>query len=294
MTSNDQGPPRIFDANRITQRLTRRLAIPGAEETPDFVTELVIADMHQRLAPISRHFKKALIIGPIANYLPQGSETVSGPITFERASTLTPWEGQKIDPENPSLTHQDYDLIVSLLDMQTVNDVPGFLRKLRQHLAPDGLMLAAAIGGNSFASLRAAWLTADTQHSGGVYARIVPFIDVRDAGALLQHAGFALPVADIEHHQVRYANPLALMQEIKSLGASNPLADQPTHLVTRTLLMAACEAYAEIAGDPDGRVRAELDILWLSGWAPHESQQKPLKPGSAKVSLTEVLKPSNK
>lgn len=292
MAASHQNPPKIFDRSRIAQRIARRLSDTDAIRQPDFVTALVIDDLHQRLAPISRVFSKALIIGPIAQYLPEHSQTASGPISFTRASTLNSWNGLQVDPENLALPANDYDLIISLLDLQMVNDVPGFLRQIRLHLIPDGLMLAAAIGGNSFASLRTAWLGADTLHSGGAYARIAPFIDVRDAGALLQHAGFALPVADIEHHNLRYATPLSFMQEIRQLGASNPLLDHPGSPVTKSWLSAAIDAYIATASDPDGRVRAELDILWLSGWAPHESQQKPLAPGSAKISLTQVLKPS--
>lgn len=175
-----------------------------------------------------------------------------------------------------------------------VNDVPGFLTQIRRHLAPDGLMLLAAIGGNSLGALRTAWLNADAELSGGAYARIAPFIDVRDAGGLMQRADFALPVADIEHHTIRYASPLALMQELQTLGASNPLMDLPPKPATKALIATANAQYQTLAGDKDGRVRADLDILWLSGWAPHESQQKPLAPGSAEVSLKSVLEGKSK
>lgn len=289
MSTSPANPPKIFNRQQIAARLQR-----FQRNRADFVTELVVADLRERLAPITRDFAKALIMGPAARFLPQSAHSATGAINFTRAASLVHWEGNMLDPENFLPPHNDYDLIVSLLDLQTVNDVPGFLTQIRRHLAPDGLMLLAAIGGNSFGDLRSAWLNADAQLSGGAYARVAPFIDVRDAGALMQRAGFALPVADIEHHTIRYASPLALMQEIRALGASNPLVDAPPKPATKSLLATACTQYQALAGDDDGRVRADLDILWLSGWAPHESQQKPLAPGSAEVSLKSVLENNKK
>lgn len=229
-------------------------------------------------------------MGPDARILPEQGKSANGSFNFTRCATLVATDTPLLDPENLQLPASDYDLIVSLLDLQITNDVPGFLARIRAHLAPDGLMLLAAIGGNSLNELRAAWLTADAEISGGAYARVAPFIDVRDAGGLLQRASFALPVADIEQHVVRYASPLAMMRELRTLSATNPLADRPTKMTTKTLLATANAAYESAASDPDGRIRATLEILWLSGWAPHENQQKPLAPGSAEVSLAKVLK----
>ncbi len=277
--------PKIFDRERLAARMT------GAwTGTPDFLSALVADDLRERLAPVSRKFDKALIMGPDARALPTAAQSSSGPIAFERVSTLAAAPGfETVDPEALSLPQTGYDLIVSLLDLQIVNDVPGFLARIRRHLAPDGLFIAAVIGGRSLSELRAAWLTADAERSGGAFARVAPFMDIRDAGSLLQRTGFALPVTDIETHKVRYSDPLALMRELKALGASNPLAEKPTRLATPPLMAAAIEAYAALASEEDGRVAATLEIVWMSGWAPHESQQQPLKPGSAEVSLTKVL-----
>jgi len=280
-----KSPPKIFDRSLVSNRLTIK-----AKDSRDFITDLVCDDLFERLAPISRKFENALILGPDAQLLPEKSNSAGGEISFERLSTLV---SAKVDAENLRLPKDDYDLIVSLLDLQVVNDVPGYLTNIHAHLAPDGLMIVAAIGGNSLGELRAAWLAADAEETGGAYARIAPFIDVRAAGSLLQRAGFALPVADIEHHLVRYKSPLSLMHELKALGATNPLADRPKTLVTKRLLATACAQYEALSSDPDGRIRATLEILWMSGWAPHESQQKPLAPGSAQVSLTKVLKGSD-
>ena len=278
--------PRVFDHELIARRFARRAA------GEDFVTRLVLDDLEDRLLTVVRPFERALLLAPDAAALPQRGNSGKGSFVFERLSTLH--GAEHVDPEQLQLPRNDYDLIVSLFDLQLVNDVPGYLARIRAHLAPDGLFLAAALGGDSLTELRQAFLAADAEVSGGAYARVAPFIPLRDAGALLQRAGFALPVADVETHVVRYASPLALMQELKMLGAPNPLADRPGRLMTPRLLAAASTTYADLASDPDGRVRATLEIIWMSGWAPHESQQQPLQPGSAKVSLTKILGDSSR
>jgi len=277
-------PPQVFDHALIAARLARRA------EPVDFVTALVLDDLAERLATISRSFERALIMAPDARALPAAARTAAGPIAFDVAATHHTAGALALDPEALVLPHTDYDLIVSVLDLQAINDVPGFLARIRQHLRPDGLFLGAALGGASLTQLRQAFLVADAEHSGGAFGRVAPFIDVRDAGALLQRAGFALPVADIETHTVRYSSPIALMAELKTMGAANPLADRPGRLATPKLLAAASAAYADLASDPDGRVRATLEIVWMSGWAPAPTQQKPLAPGSATMDLRSVLK----
>jgi hypothetical protein len=160
-------------------------------------------------------------------------------------------------------------------------------------IAPDAAMLpdegVTATGRFGFERLATVLGGLDTELNGGAYARVAPFVPVSEVAGLLQRARFALPVGDVETHIVRYASPLNLMREVKALGASNPLADRPGKLATKRLIAIASAAYESLAGDPDGRVRATLEIVWMSGWAPHESQQKPLKPGSAEISLTKVL-----
>ncbi len=272
--------PRIFDRDLIARHLRRRR--PGVD---DFVTRIALDDLGERLATVSRAFKRALILAPDAVLLPASGKSASGEFPFDRLATVT----GTLDPEALTLPRQDYDLIVSIFDLQVVDDVPGFLVRIRAHLEPDGLFLAAVLGGNTLGELRQAFFAADTARHGGAYARVAPFIPLSDVGRLLQHSGFALPVSDVETHVVRYAGPLKLMEELRTLGASNPLADRPGRMMTASQLVAASAEYEAIASDPDGRVRATLEIVWMSGWAPHESQQKPLKPGSAEVSLTKVL-----
>jgi hypothetical protein len=278
--------PKVFDRDLIAHRLARR-----SPQTRDFVTALVLDDLEERLITVTRDFRHALIMAPDATPLPERGETRSGPFSYDRVSTIAETAGfSRVDPERLELPRADYDLIVSILDLQAINDVPGFLARVRAHLAPDGLFLAAALGGSTLTELRQAFLVADAELLGGAAGRVAPFIEVRDAGGLLQRAGFALPVADVETHIVRYSGPLALMRELKALGASNPLADRPERMAIGALIAAAATHYAERASDPDGRIRATLEIVWMSGWVPHESQQKPLARGSAQVSLKDVLK----
>ncbi len=278
-------PPKVFDRTLIARHLERRP--PGHD---DFVTRLALEDLGERLAPVTRSFSRALIMAPDAGPLPEAGASAQGPFAFERAATVLARPGVPlVDPEALELPRRDYDLIVSIFDLDVVDDVPGFLARIRAHLKADGLFLAAAIGGDSLTELREAFLSADAEIGGGAFLRVAPFIPLSDAAGLLQRAGLALPVSDVESHTVRYASPLGLMRELKALGASNPLADRPHRFATARLLQAASSAYQAIAADADGRVRATLEIIWMSGWAPHESQQKPLKPGSAEISLAKVL-----
>lgn len=281
--------PKIFDRELIARHLRRRPA-----EHDDFVTRLVLADLADRLGAVTRDFEQAIILSPDASVLPLAGESANGPFRFERASTVLPVDGVPlIDPELLDLPRRDYDLIVSLFDLDVVDDVPGYLARARAHLRGDGLFMAAAIGGDSLTELREAFLTADSEIGGGAFLRVAPFIPLNAAGGLLQRAGLALPVSDVETHTVRYQSPLSLMRELKALGASNPLADRPHKMATLKLIQAASAAYEALAADSDGRVRATLEIVWMSGWAPHERQQKPLRPGSATVSLTKILGDGN-
>ncbi|MDP2780517.1 methyltransferase domain-containing protein [Devosia sp.] len=270
-------PPRIFDTPLISQHLARRT------ELGNFVTDLVLADLEDRLTALIRVFPRAAIIGPDLDKLPSFGQAASARFAFERYAAFAG------EDDVPALTGDDYNLIVSILHLQAVNDVPGYLARLRARLAPDGLLLVATLGGDTLTELREAFLAADAMVYGGASARIAPMLQVRDGGALLQRAGLALPVADVETHIVRYPTPLALMAEIKALGAANPLLDRSRRMASPALLAAAAQAYTERDSDPDGRIRATLEIVWLSGWAPHDSQQKPLKPGSATTRLGDVL-----
>ena len=181
------------------------------------------------------------------------------------------------------------DLVVSALALQFVNDLPGALIQVRRALKPDGLFLAALLGGDTLTELRQSFAAAETEIEGGVSPHVAPFADVRDLGALLQRAGFALPVTDVDRLTVRYSTAFALMHDLRRMGATNALVARRRVPLRRKTMLRMAEIYAERFADPDGRLRATFDVIWLSGWAPHESQQQPLKPGSAQTRLADAL-----
>ncbi|MCF4099497.1 methyltransferase domain-containing protein [Maritalea mediterranea] len=291
MTQKNQ-VKKLFDRELIAKRLGKASIFQTAEGPDNFIADLMIADLKDRLSTITRTFEKALLLAPHPDFFAKDVHTAEGPVPFDHALTLPlekAGEATVYDPNHLTLPCNDYDLIVSLADLQMLDDVPGFFAQAQRHLKPDGLCVVATLGGDSLTELRQAWLNADVAYSGGAYARVAPFIDIRDGGALLQRGGFALPVSDLEHHVVRYSHPIALMEELRRFGASNPLLERPKSFVTRSLLAKVVENYADQFTDEDGRCRATLDLLWLMGWTPHECQQKPMRPGSASKSLKDVL-----
>jgi hypothetical protein len=180
-------------------------------------------------------------------------------------------------------------LVTSLLSLQNVNDLPGSLTQIRQILRPDGFFLACLLGGATLTELRQSFTLAEAELEGGASPRVAPFADLRDLGHLLQRAGFALPVTDVDTVVVRYADPFGLFRDLRAMGLSNALADRRRTPLRRATLFRAAEVYAQRFSDPDGRVRATFELVWLSGWVPHESQQKPLRPGSAQTRLADAL-----
>jgi SAM-dependent methyltransferase len=189
---------------------------------------------------------------------------------------------------------ESLDLAVSALAFQFVNDLPGVLTQIRRALRPDGLLLAAMIGGDTLTELRQSFAAAEAECEGGISPRVAPFADLRDLGGLLQRAGLALPVTDVDRVVVRYDSAIALMQDLRRMGATNILIERRRAPTRRTTLLRMAQIYGERFADPDGRIRATFDVIWLSAWAPHEGQQKPLRPGSAKASLEEAVKRAKK
>jgi len=194
-----------------------------------------------------------------------------------------------LDEERLPFAAGSLDLVVSTLGLHWTNDVVGALIQIRQALKPDGLFLGAFLGGSTLTELRQALTEAEGEILGGAGSRVSPFADSRDAAGLLQRAGFALPVADVDRVSVSYEHPLRLLADLRQMGETNVLADRHPHALTRTLLARAGEIYAERFGGPDGRVAATFEIVTLTGWSPHESQPQPLKPGSAKMRLADAL-----
>ncbi|HUR42782.1 MAG TPA: methyltransferase domain-containing protein, partial [Aestuariivirga sp.] len=189
-----------------------------------------------------------------------------------------------------ALPPEHFEAIFNILDLHVVNDVPGQLSQMQRALKPDGLFLACLFAGETLGELRQSWLAAEAQLTSGASPRVAPMIGLRELGQLLQRAGFALPVADLDRTIVRYPDAISLIHEIHSLGMSNNLIGRSRSPVSRRLLGASAAHYHQHFADADGRVRATLELAWLTGWAPHESQPQPLKPGSAKTRLADALK----
>jgi SAM-dependent methyltransferase len=272
-------PHKIFDRELQHERL-RRAARSGAEK---FLLARAAEELFERLATLTRTFPRTAIIEtPDAETL-RTQLLRSGKI--ETAEILR-IEG---DAEEISPAAAPYDLAVSLLSMQWLNDLPGVLAQTKRLLKPDGLLLAAMIGGDTLTELRDALASAESEIEGGLSPRMSPFVEVRALGALLQRAGLALPVTDVDRVSVRYASAIELMRDLRRMGAANALIERSRKPLQRATLFRAAEIYRERYADADGRVRATFEILWLSGWAPHESQQQPLKPGSAKARLADAL-----
>ena len=278
--------PLVFDRSLIRRRLHRARA-QGFET---FLVDRVVADLEERIAPVLREFPLALDVGTptpaAADWLRssgRAGRVVRIAPTLEPGSILA-------DEEALPVAAERFNLVVSLLSLQAVNDLPGALVQIRRALQPDGLFIGCLLGGSSLTELRQAFTEAEAEIEGGVSPRVAPFADVRDVGSLLQRAGFALPVTDIEPVTVRYRDPFGLFRDLRAMGLTNPLEARRRTPLRRQTLMRAAAIYAERFADPDGRLRATFDILWLSGWAPHDSQQKPLRPGSAKMRLADALK----
>ncbi len=250
-------------------------------------------DLVERLAVVERHFDHAVSLFSgderVSQSLQQGGKV--GRITrIEADSGLLGSSQGAVEPgEIISIDEGSADLVVSLFSLHEINDVPGLLAQIKRSLKPDGLFLAAFSGAGTLGELRQSLITAETEQSGGATARVYPFMDVREAGALLQRAGFALPVADIETIVARYGSAIDLMRDLRAMGAASAMVDRSRQFMTRKILDRACDIYAKHHSDADGRLRATFNVIWISGWSPHHSQQKPLKPGSATTYLGEAL-----
>ena len=267
--------PQIFDRKLIAVRQARARKLGPAT----FLLDRVANEMAERLSAVTRTFSLAADIG-----------TPTGAVRHALDGKIDAFAGVVADEEALPFAPGSLDLVVSALALQFVNDLPGALIQIRRALKPDGLFLGALIGGESLTELRQAFAAAETEIEGGVSPRVAPFVDLRDLGALLQRAGFALPVTDVDHVIVRYASPLDLMHDLRRMGAGNALAERRRTPLRRATLQRMMKIYAERFAGADGRIVATFEILWLSGWAPHESQQQPLAPGSAKARLADALR----
>jgi SAM-dependent methyltransferase len=282
--------PLIFDRMLLRARHRRALALGPAA----FLLERVADDLADRLAAVLRRFPLALDLGTPGEAVRAALARVEAIDVVVAADALPPRGAAPprlvvADEEALPFADAAFDLVVSALALQFVNDLPGTFAQVRRALRPDGLFLAALIGGETLTELRQSFAAAEAEIEGGASPRVAPFADVRELGALLQRAGFALPVVDADRAIVRYDSALALMHDLRRMGATNALVDRRRTPLRRATVMRMAEIYQERFSDAGGRVRATFEILWLSGWAPHPSQQQPLQPGSAKARLADAL-----
>jgi len=276
--------PHIFDRRRVRLRRQRSAKVFGSH---DFLHRRAMTDIVDRLETVTRGFPRAVFSGAgdfTAMLTPAcgveecfSLDTASGRLPHDKFLAVV------ADDEAPPLARESLDLVVSLLTLHSANDLIAALGQARFALKPDGLFIAAVFGEATLASLRQALYQAETELTGGVSARIAPFAAIQSFGAALTRAGFALPVVDVDKLRVRYSAPLKLIADLRGMGETSVLASRGRAL-RRDVFNRAMQIFVENGGEE------QFEIVYLTGWAPHENQQKPLKPGSAQMPLSEALK----
>ena len=271
--------PRIFDR--------KAYALRRARTRRGFLAEEIGEALAFRLQAVNRRFENGLELNAreeVSAFLRPLAEN------WTRCTLAASREADVVaDEEYLPFAAESFDLIVSPLSLHATNDLPGALVQIRQALKPDGLFLGALFGGATLNELRAALTEGESETRDGASPRIFPFGDVRDLGGLLQRAGFALPVADSDRTIIRYGDFRTLAADLRALGETNVLNERSRSFMRRDVLGSAISSYASQNSDPDGRLIATFEVIYLTGWAPHESQQKPLQPGSAKTRLADAL-----
>lgn len=278
----------IFD--RAKRRWRRRRFAGG----PDFLRRAIEERLLDRLDDIRRPLGRVLVLGAqdgaLATALRQRPDANLLVAADELARPALPVDPDVlIDEELLPFAPAAFETVLSAMSLHWVNDLPGLLVQIRQCLVPDGLFLAALPGGETLAEARECLMAAELDVTGGAGLRILPMVDVKDAGALLQRAGFALPVTDVERLTVRYDEPLKLLLELKAMGEAQALVEGARSPLTRSVLARFAEIYRSRFADPDGRLRATFDIVSMTGWTPHEDQPRALRRGSGEVSLARAL-----
>lgn len=265
-----------------------------------FLFDEVADRLADRLEDVTRAFPLALDLGARDGAM---GRALAGRKGIERlvAAELSPRLARQAggpavaaDEEFLPFAEGTFDLAVSNLSLHWVNDVPGALVQVRRALKPDGFFCGAMLGGETLVELRRCLFEAEMELGGGVSPRVSPFAEIRDAGGLLQRAGFALPVADSDTLEVAYADPLALLRDLRGMGETNAVLARRRVPLRRDVLFEALRRYAERHAEPDGRVLATFQVIYLAGWAPHDSQQQPLRPGSASTRLADALNAEEK
>ena len=289
-------PPRLFDRHLLSRRLDRAAA--GFAQA-QFLRERAIEDLLQTLGAINRRFDVALEIGArdggLARTLATSPDAgkigllIEADLSRKFLDQATGPAPLIMDEEQLPFGDDSLDLVVSPLSLHAVNDLPGVLVQIRRALKPDGLFIASMFGGETLKELRGCLMEAELEVRGGYGPRIAPFAEAPDLIELLRRTGFAMPVVDSDRVDVSYEHPLKLVADLRAMGESNVLADRPRKGLNRAILQRMSELYFERFADAEGRMTATFEIITLSGWKPHESQQKPLRPGSAKMRLADAL-----
>lgn len=292
-------PPSLFDPVRLRANRDRAA---GSFADYAFLKERESSHLIERLEDVARTFERGLDLGAHDGRLAR-KLLESGRVAAVDAVDVSPrfvqqmqqagLEATMLDLEGAPFEPGVYDLVTSVLSLHWVNDLPGTLTRIRQQLQGDGLFLGCLFGGGTLSELRASLIEAESELTGGAAPRLSPLPGLQDMAALMQRAGFALPVVDRETITVRYADPMKLLKDIKGMGEQAAFTAREGDVrrpLSPRILARMAELYAERFSDPDGRVRATFNVVWLSGWAPHESQPKPLRPGSARHSMADAVK----
>lgn len=277
-------PPRLFDRALLAKRYLRAQSTLAQA---DFLRRRVYEDMAETLLGINRNFTKVLDVSGRGEAYQALELPPSKLVKIDRGDLATCEAA--FDLENLVATHNDYDLIISALGLHTVNDLPGSLIQIKNHLRDDGLFIGALFGGDTLIELRQCLMQAELEVRGGYGPRVAPILDSADMIDLLKRVGFAMPVVDRDVVKVTYENPLALMHDLRAMGETNIVYDRPKKGLNRAILERLFALYTECFCDHEGRIVATFEIITLSGWKPHDSQQKPLKPGTAQSRLADAL-----
>lgn len=270
----------VFDRAQIKRQRTRN----AHHADNHFLFDWAMTQIEDRLSVVRRKFPTCVRIGtrgPLLTPETYGIETQTS-LDVSGADIIAEEEFFPFAPKS-------LDLVVSALNLHTVNDLPGALLQIRQSLKPDGLFIAAILGGETLHELRQCFAEAELEIMGGLSPRVAPFADKPQMGDLLQRAGFSLPVIDSDIVTVTYDSIFPLMRDLRQMGEGNALLERRKSFTPRSLFLRAGNIYASKFSDPDGRIRASFEVIFLIGWAPHDSQQKPLRRGSATTNLAEFL-----
>jgi len=270
-----KAPPHIFDNRLLKLRRAR-----AAQRPQSFLLERCLDDLADRLTDVNRAFSRVLIVGDNIS-----AQDLTSRLPQKKIKKLEICSSIEDIPSSA-----DFDLVISLLRLQSGNDLPGSVIQMRQRLKPDGLFIGAMFGGDTLTELRQGFYKVDEEQLGGLAPHIFPMASYSQVAGLLSRAGLNQPVVDTDRMTVAYQELKRLVEDLRDLGETNVLLSMSKSVLTKPYWQALKAAYTETRTRKDGKLLCSFEILWMTGWAPHDSQQKPLRPGSAKMSLKDALK----